>query len=465
MMIMFWNKKKNEAPSFALGGGKPVRFNSVDFRDGQQSLFATRFTTDEMVPVLSKSDDLGFACMEMWGGATFDVCVRYLKEDPWERLRTFKKYVKKTPVKMVLRGQNLVGYKAYPDDVVEAFVAKAAENGVDTFLIFDALDDLRNCETAFRAVKKAGKHVEGSLQYNLSPFHTLEKSVQNAKDQIAMGAEAIHIEDMAGLMSPKAAYELVSALKKEVSVPISLHCHCTGGMAQMAYWEAIRAGIDSVDVCVSALSGGPSLPPVESFVAALQGTERDPHIDLAAFQPINDYLKTVREKHADTETKLVGVDVGCLQHQIPGGMLSSLESQLRGMKMYDRLPEVLQEVTKVRADMGYPPLATPSSQMCGAQATFNVISGKRYAMIPNEMKDYCRGMYGKAPGPLSEELLEAALHGEKPMIDRPADHLEPGMEKARQEAGSLARSEEDVITYALFPQTAGEMLKKKYGID
>ncbi len=466
---MFWNKKKALLPVGAkasdfVNAGTAVKFNSVDFRDGQQSLFATRFTTEEIVPILDQFDLLGLNYMEIWGGATFDVCVRYLKEDPWERLRIFKQHLKKTPLCMVLRAQNLVGYKAYPDDVVERFVAKAAENGIDYFCTFDALGDLRNCETAFKAIKKAGKKIVGSLQYNISPFHTIENFVQNAKEQEKMGIDMLHIEDMAGLMTPEAAYDLVSALKKELHIPISLHCHCTGGLAQMAYWEAIRAGVDQLDVCVSSLSGGPGLPPIESFIAGLKGTSRDPKMDLGQFSPINDYIKDIRKKHADTETRLIGVDVGCLQHQVPGGMLSNLESQLTAMKLYDRLPEVLAEVTRVRADMGYPPLATPSSQMCGAQATTNVLTGKRYAMVSKEMKDYCRGMYGKAPGPIAEELMTAALHGEAPMTNRPADNLAPGMDIARQEAGTYARTEEDVLTYALFPATAIEFLKAKYAL-
>ena len=467
---MFWNKKKENDPVAGIkadefiGAGKPVQFNSVDFRDGMQSLFATRFTTEEMVPILTMMDNIGYASMEMWGGATFDVCIRYLKEDPWERLRTFKKYVKKTPLCMVLRAQNLVGYMAYPDDVVERFVAKAAENGIDIFCTFDALGDLRNCETAFKAIKKAGKKIEGSLQYNVSPFHTIENFVQNAKDQVAMGIDLLHIEDMAGLMTPQAAYDLVTALKKEINIPISLHCHCTGGMAQMAYWEAIRAGVDQLDVDVSALSGSTAHPPIESLIAALRGTSRDPKIELGQFRPINDYLKQVRLNHADTETKLVGVDTGCLEHQVPGGMLSNLENQLRAMNLYNRLPDVLAEVARVRADMGYPPLATPSSQMCGAQATTNVLTGRRYAMVSKEMKDYCMGMYGKAPGPISPELMKAALHGKQPMTNRPADNLQPGYEKAKAAVGALARSEEDVLTYALFPTVAPEFLKAKYGM-
>ena len=274
---MFWNRKPTPAAILPTGigaadfagAGTPLKFNSVEFRDGQQSLFATRMTTEDMVPLLTRMDQVGYDSMEMWGGATFDVAVRFLKEDPWDRVREFKKYVKKTPLKMVLRGQNLVGYKAYPDDIVEKFVLKAAEAGIDVFLIFDALQDLRNCEAAFNAVKKAGKKIEGSVQYNVSPFHTTEVFVQNALDQEKMGASLMHVEDMAGLMTPQAAYELISALKKALKIPVHLHCHCTGGMAEMTYWEAIRAGVDGLDVCVSSISMGPAHPPIESFLAAL----------------------------------------------------------------------------------------------------------------------------------------------------------------------------------------------------
>lgn len=465
---MFWKKKGtfpsgHSASDFA-GTGSPVRFNSVEFRDGQQSLFATRMTTADMVPLLSAMDQVGYDSMEMWGGATFDVAVRFLKEDPWDRIREFKKYVKHTPLKMVLRGQNLVGYKAYPDDIVEKFVEKAAAAGIDVFLIFDALQDLRNCESAFRAVKKAGKKIEGSIQYNISPFHTIEKFVENGKEQEKMGVSLLHVEDMAGLMTPAAAYDLIKALKAELKVPIHLHCHCTGGMAEMAYWEAIRAGVDGLDVCVSSMSMGPAHPPIESFVTALKGTSRDPHIDVAQFKAINESFLALRRKYAQFETKLIGVDVGCLEHQIPGGMLSNLESQLTAMKLYDRLPQVLEEVTRVRADMGYPPLATPSSQMCGAQATTNVLTGKRYMMVSNEIKDYCRGMYGMPPGPVSPELLEAALGSEKPGTQKPADMLAPGYEAAKAEAGPLARTEEDVLTYALFPAYAPDFLRSKYNL-
>ena len=469
---MFWNRKPTPAAILPTGigaadfagAGTPLKFNSVEFRDGQQSLFATRMTTEDMVPLLTRMDQVGYDSMEMWGGATFDVAVRFLKEDPWDRVREFKKYVKKTPLKMVLRGQNLVGYKAYPDDIVEKFVLKAAEAGIDVFLIFDALQDLRNCEAAFNAVKKAGKKIEGSVQYNVSPFHTTEVFVQNALDQEKMGASLMHVEDMAGLMTPQAAYELISALKKALKIPVHLHCHCTGGMAEMTYWEAIRAGVDGLDVCVSSMSMGPAHPPIESFLAALKVTSRDPKIDLEQFKSINDDFMKLRKKYADFETKLVGVDVGCLQHQVPGGMLSNLESQLTAMKLYDRLPEVLEEVSRVRADMGYPPLATPSSQMCGAQATTNVLTGKRYAMVSKELKEYCRGMYGMPPGPISPELSEKALGDEKPTFPRPGDMLQPGFEAAKAEAGNLARTEEDVLTYALFPNYAPDFLRAKYGL-
>lgn len=465
---MFWKKKSQPSGSSAAGESgnqTPLKFNSVEFRDGQQSLFATRMTTEDMIPLLTRMDEIGYDSMEMWGGATFDVAVRFLNEDPWDRVRTFKKHVRKTPLKMVLRAQNLVGYKAYPDDIVEKFIEKAAAAGIDIFLIFDALQDLRNCESAFLAVKKAGKKIEGSIQYNISPFHTTKQFVQNALEQERMGASLMHVEDMAGLMTPSAAYELITALKNSLKIPVHLHCHCTGGMAEMAYWEAIRAGVDGLDVSVSAMSMGPAHPPIESFIAALQGTGRDPKIDLELFKSVNDDFLALRRKYSDFETKLVGVDVGCLQHQIPGGMLSNLESQLTAMNLYHRLPEVLAEVTAVRADMGYPPLATPSSQMCGAQATTNVLTGNRYTMISREIKDYCRGMYGKPPGPISEELLAKALGDEKPSEQRPADRLKPGFDTARQQAGELARTEEDILTYALFPIYAEEFLRNKYGIS
>ncbi len=439
----------------------PIRFNSLDFRDGQQSMLATRVKTEDMLPFLERMDKIGYTNMEMWGGATFDVCIRYLNEDPWERLRKFKAVMKHTPLKMVLRGQNLVGYKAYPDDIVKRFVAAAARNGMDIFLIFDALEDLRNCEVPFQAVLDAGKQVEGSVQYNISPYHTDKMRVENALEQQKMGASGIHVEDMAGLMTPEGAYSLISDMKAALDIPVYLHCHCTGGMAEMCYLEAARAGVDGLDVVTSPIGLGPSLPAIESMVAALRGTPRDSGIDLAAFNSLNADFKALRKKYSENASALVGVDVGCLQHQIPGGMLTNLESQLKMMKAFDRLPEVLEEAIQVRADMGYPPLATPSSQMCGQQATTNVLSGKRYGMISKEMTEYCRGMYGKAPGPLNPDLVKKALGDEQPISCRPAELLAPGWEQAQKEAGDLAACEEDVLTYALFPTVAPKFLKAK----
>ena len=439
----------------------PVKFNSLEFRDGQQSMLATRVKTADMLPFLARMDKIGFENMEMWGGATFDVCIRYLDDDPWERLRRFKSVMKNTPLKMVCRGQNLVGYRAYPDDIVRRFIAAAARNGIDIFLIFDALEDLRNCETAFDAALQAGKKVEGSIQYNVSPFHTNKLRVENALQQQKMGAYAMHIEDMAGLMTPSDAYALVSDMKAALDIPVYLHCHCTGGMAEMSYWEAIRAGVDGLDVTTSPLGLGPSLPAVESMIAALRGTPRDSGIDLKAFNSLNEDFKQLRRKYSEFASALVGVDVGCLQHQIPGGMLTNLENQLKAMNAFDRLPEVLKEAIHVRADMGYPPLATPSSQMCGQQATTNVLSGERYGMISKEMKDYCRGMYGKAPGPLNPELVKKALGDEQPISCRAADLLPDGWEDAVAGAGEDALCEEDVLTYALFPTVALKFLKEK----
>ena len=466
---MFWNKKKApelSAPSgigaadFA-GAGTPLKFNSVDFRDGQQSLFATRLTTADMIPLLEQMDAVGYDSMEMWGGATFDVAVRFLKDDPWERVRTFKKYVKKTPLKMVLRGQNLVGYKAYPDDVVEAFIAQAAEAGIDVFLTFDALQDLRNCETAFKAIKKAGKKIEGSVQYNVSPFHTTEVFVQNALEQEQMGASLMHVEDMAGLMTPEAAYELITALKKALKIPVHLHCHCTGGMAEMAYWEAIRAGVDGLDVCVSSMSMGPSLPPIESYLAALKGTSRDPKIDLGQFADINKKFAELRRKYADFGTKLVGVDVGCLQHQIPGGMLSNLTSQLKEQHAEDKFYDVLEEVPRVRKDLGEPPLVTPSSQIVGTQAVFNVLMGERYKVATKETKDVLLGKYGQTVKPFNPEVVDKVLGEDKKnaITCRYADLLEPELDKIEAEMKQWKQQDEDVLTYALFPQVATDFFK------
>lgn len=463
-MFGFGDKRAREQAPYFVQNVKPLRFNSVELRDGQQSLLSTRVKTEDILPILEKMDQVGYHAMEMWGGATFDVCVRYLREDPWERLRAIRSIVKKTPLKMLLRGQNLLGYAPYADDLVERFVAAAAKNGIDIIEVFDALQDLRGCETAIRAVKKAGKIAEGGLMYTLSPLHNTAKYVEIAKGYQDMGVEALHIEDMAGLMTPKASFELILALKKALKIPIYLQCHCTTGLAQMCYWEAIRAGVDGVDACVSALSLGPGHPPTESIVAAVRDTERDSGLDLALLGQISAYFEDIRKKYSEFESEMIGVDIGCLQHQIPGGMLTNLEMQLKNMKAYERLPEALKEAVAVRRDFGYPPLGTPSSQIVGAQAVANVLTGERYKMISKQTRDYVKGMYGKQPGEMSPELVAKALNGEQPIAGRPADMLEPQYEKYAQEAGALARCEEDVLTYAMFPNVATDFLKQKYGL-
>jgi pyruvate carboxylase subunit B len=462
---MLFGKKRtstNTGLPYFVEGADPLKFNSVELRDGQQSILATRMRTEDILPILEKMDKVGFHAMEIWGGATFDVCVRFLKEDPWERLRAIRRVVKKTPLKMLLRGQNLLGYAPYSDDLVERFVAKTAENGVDIIEVFDALQDLRNCETAIKAVLKAGKRAEGGLMYTLSPVHNIDGYVKIAKEYESMGVKALHIEDMAGLLTPKVAYELIGALKSAIHVPIFLQCHCTAGLAQMCYWEAIRAGVDGVDVCVSTLALGPGHPPTESMVAAVQGTPRDSGLDLGLLGEISEYFRGIRQKYREFETELIGVDIGVLQHQIPGGMLSNLETQLKGMNAYDRLPEVLKEVIAVRKDFGYPPLGTPSSQIVGAQATMNVLSGERYKMITNQTKEYLKLMYGRPLGAIDPALTAKALGEEKPITCKPADLLENGFEKYKTECGDLARSEEDILTYAMFPAIGREFLANKY---
>lgn len=442
----------------------PVKLSSCDFRDGQQSLIATRMRTEDMIPVLEKMDEFGFACIEMWGGATFDTCIRYLDEDPWERVRVFKQHVRKTPLRMLLRGQNLLGYTPYPDDVVERFVKAAAMAGIDIFLIFDGLNDIRNCKKAAEAALKAGKLVEGNIQFTSSPVHTVESFVQTAREYVEIGASAVHLEDMGGMIDPVTAAGTVAAVKRAVRVPVHYHSHCTGGMTEITYWEAARAGADVLDVDVSAFAMGTSHPAAESIIAALRGTPRDTGLDYRKLAGINKYLKEMREKYREYSTGLLGVDINVVDHQVPGGMYSNLESQLRAMNVSDRLEEVLSEVVSVRRDLGYPPLGTPFLQMCGAQAAANVLTGERYKVIPKEIKAYVRGEYGRAPGIVSEELRKKILkQGEEPLTCRPADRLEPIYESRRAEIAGLARTEEDVLTYIMFPQAGKEFLEKKYG--
>ncbi len=441
----------------------PVQLSSCDFRDGQQSLIATRMRTEDMLPILPQMDAFGFSCIEMWGGATFDACIRFLQEDPWDRLRAFKQCCPRTPLRMLLRGQNLLGYTPYPDDIVEKFVTKAAQTGIDIFLIFDGLNDIRNCRAAAQAALKAGKRVEGNIQFTSSPVHSIDSFVRTAQEYVDIGATAVHLEDMGGMIDPLTARNTVAAVKAAVNVPVHYHSHCTGGMTEITYWEVIRAGADVVDVDVSSMALGTSHPAAESIIAVLRGTPRDTGLDYGKLAPIATYLKGVRKKYSQFESKLQGVDINVVRHQIPGGMRSNLESQLAQMNSLDRLDEVLEEVVHVRADLGYPPLGTPFSQMCGAQASINVISGERYRMIPKEIRAYIKGQYGKAPGPVNQDLVKKILgENEQPITCRPADLIEPGYERIKAECADIARTEEDILTYAMFPQVARSFLEKKY---
>ena len=443
----------------------PVRLASVDLRDGQQACIATRMKTEEMLPVLPELDAFGFDCLEVWGGATFDACIRFVGDDPWERLRTIKQLCLKTPLRMLLRGQNLLGYSHYPDDIVEHFVTAAARSGIDIFLIFDGLNDIRNCQAAAKAALKAGKKVEGNIQFTSSPVHTVASFVKTAQEYVNIGATAVHLEDMGGMIDPVTAAQTVAAIKEAVPVPLHYHAHCTGGMTEITYWEAIKAGADVVDVDTSAFALGTGHPAAESMIAVLEHTDRATGLDYTKLASITAYLKEIRKKYARFESKLKGVDINVVKHQIPGGMRSNMEFQLGQMQAADRIGEVLEEVVRVRKDLGYPPLGTPFSQMCGAQACMNVISGGRYKVIPKEIRAYVKGQYGNPPGPVSEELrAKVLLKGEQPIICRPADLLAPGFAKAQQESAAFAKTEEDVLTYALFPQVGKDFLEKKYGL-
>lgn len=441
---------------------KKVRFCSVDLRDGQQSLIATRMRTADMIRVIGKMDKVGFDSIEMWGGATFDVALRFLREDPFERLRLAKQAAPNTPLRMLLRGQNLVGYHQYPDDIVERFVQATAEAGLDIFLIFDGLNDARNCKTAYDSVLRSGKRAEGNLMYTISPVHTDQLYAETARQFVDMGASAIHLEDMAGMKDPVSTFLTIRALCEAVDVPIHYHSHSTGGMADICAWEAVRAGADVIDTDFSAFCNGTAHPPLESLLVALAQTPYTCNLDLDLIAEINRDLLAIKEKNREFQSKFTGVDISVLQHKIPGGMLSNLESQLKSMGAYDRLDEVLAETGRVYADFGYPPLATPFSQIVGTQATMNVLQGERYQMVPKESQVYMRGEYGRFPAPVNPEVQKKILGQDGNVITcRPADLLEPGWDKAKAEIGELARSEEDVLMYSLFPAVAREYLEER----
>jgi len=444
---------------------KHVRITDTTFRDAHQSLIATRMRTDTMLPIAKKMDQVGFFSLEAWGGATFDVAIRYLAEDPWERIRELKKHVKNTPLQMLLRGQNVVGYRNYPDDVVEKFIEKAAENGIDIFRVFDALNDVRNMEVAIRTVKKNGRHAQGTISYTISPFHTVEYFVKFAMKLAELDCDSICIKDMAGMLAPQPAFELISALKKKVGLPVHLHSHSTSGMAMMTYFHACEAGVDILDTAFSPLAWGTSQPPVESIVAALKGTPYDTCLDSELLNEIAQYFRELREKYYDplrlVDPKSERVDPSIIVHQIPGGMFSNLLEQLREQKASDKLGEVLEEVPRVRKELGYPPLVTPTSQLVGIQAVLNVISGKRYSIVPKEIKDYVKGLYGRPPAPIDEKIKKKIIGDEEPITCRPADLLEPMLDKIPDDVKSYIESDEDRLTYVLFPQTALEFFKKR----
>ena len=440
---------------------KPVLICDTILRDAHQSLLATRMRTEDMLPIAGKLDQVGYWSVEMWGGATFDSAMRFLNEDPWERIRKLKARMPNTPFQMLLRGQNVVGYKHYPDDVLERFIVQAHENGIHVFRVFDALNDIRNMRKAMEVVRREGAHVQGTICYTISPVHSIEAFVSMARILEEMGSDSVCVKDMAGLLSPYVAYELVSRLKAAIRVPVQLHTHYTSGMAMATALKAIEAGVDIVDTAISSMALVTSQPPTESLVRILQESPRDTGLDLSLLAEISNYFAEVRKKYASFESGLKGVDVNVLQFQIPGGMLSNLVSQLREQGAEDRYAEVLAEVPRVRQELGYPPLVTPSSQIVGTQATLNVVLGERYRVIPAEVKNYVRGYYGRPPAPIDPEIKKKVIGDEEPIDCRPADLIPPGMEQARAEIGDLAESEEDVISYALFPQVARPFLERR----
>jgi oxaloacetate decarboxylase alpha subunit len=434
--------------------GKPLKITDTVLRDAHQSLLATRMKTADMLPITEKLDSVGYWSLEMWGGATFDTCLRFLNEDPWERLRSLKKAMPNTPMQMLLRGQNIVGYRHYADDVVEKFVIKAAQNGIDIFRVFDAVNDIRNLEKAIRVAKKVGARVEGAISYTISPVHDVKLFVSFAKKLVELGVDTICIKDMAGLLSPTEADSLVRGLKKEIDLPIHLHTHFTSGMAVATCWEAVKAGVDIVDTAISSMSLATSQPPTESIVYMVRGTPRDTGMDLALLTEISDYFAEVRKKYAKFESALPGVDTNVLAYQIPGGMTSNLVNQLREQNALNRLSDVLKEVPIVRKELGYPPLVTPTSQIVGTQAVLNVVTGERYKIIPNEVKQYVKGYYGASPAPIDERVKKKVIGDEEPITRRPADLIKPEFEKAKKELDGRVKSDEDILSYVLFPQVA-----------
>ena len=443
---------------------KKVQFVETVLRDANQSLIATRLPYDKFEPMLETIDKAGYYAAECWGGATFDVCLRYLHEDPWERLRKIRAKMPNTKLQMLLRGQNVLGYSHYPDDFVKLFVTKAVENGMDVIRISDALNDVKNMKVAMEATNKAGAIASGTISYTTSPVHTHKKYVEMVKELKEMGAKTICIKDMAGIMGPKEAYDLVSAIKDAVDLPIDLHTHSTTGLAFMTYLKAVEAGVDIIDTAISPFSGGTSQPATETMVYALRQLGYEVDLDDACTKKIADYFKGVRDEYIKDGTlmpKSLTTDTQCLTYQVPGGMLSNLLSQLKQMNALDRFDEALLETPKVRADLGYPPLVTPTSQMVGVQAVRNVLDGERYKTVSKEIKAYCRGEYGTTPAPINPEIQKKILGDEKPITGRYADTLEPIVDKTRKQLEGVARSDEDVLSYIAFPNLAEKFFQER----
>lgn len=432
-----------------------IHITDTTLRDAHQSLWATRMRTDDMLSIASEIDQAGYYSLECWGGATFDVCLRFLRENPWERLRRLKAVCTKTPLQMLLRGQNILGYKNYPDDILERFIALACENGMDIFRIFDALNDTRNLEKAISTVKKYGRHAQGTICYTYSPVHTIEQFVTIAKTQESMGIDTLCIKDMAGILSPVEATALISALVKAVKIPIQIHSHMTSGMAVAMYLDAVKAGASTIDTAVSTLAGFSSQPPTETLVAILEAEGYDTGLNHARVAKANAHFKALKKVREPAAGLGENVDSEVLEHHIPGGMISNLRSQLQQQGALDRLPEVLEELPRTRADMGYPPLVTPTSQIVGVQAVLNVLAGKRYEMVTQETRDYVKGLYGRSPAAIQPKLAKQILNGEKPVTCRPADLLKPGLaDAAAQLDPKLVEKEEDILSYCLFPEVA-----------
>jgi oxaloacetate decarboxylase (Na+ extruding) subunit alpha len=456
-----------------MPNNNPLGVTDVVLRDAHQSLFATRMRLDDMLPIAAKLDSVGFWSLESWGGATFDACIRYLGEDPWDRIRELKKAMPKTPQQMLLRGQNLLGYRHYADDVVEAFVERAAVSGVDVFRVFDAMNDMRNIEIAMKAVKRQGKHAQGTLAYTISPIHTLDGWVAQAKQIEDMGADSICIKDMAGLLKPYEGFKLVKRLKEECDIPIHMQCHATTGLAHATILKCVEAGIDNVDTAISSMSMTYGHSPTETLVATLEGTNRDTGLNLVLLEEIAAYFREVRKKYAKFEGSLTGVDGRILIAQVPGGMLTNMESQLREQGALDRFDEVLKEIPRVREDLGFIPLVTPTSQIVGTQAVLNVLSGERYKNVSKETAGVLRGEYGATPAPMNAELQATVLQdGEQPITCRPADNIAPELEQLRTELEKEAalrnitlriheQELDDVLTYALFPQIGLRFLENR----